>query len=284
MDEDKIRAIIKKELDDFKKKMDDSIDKATLERNDQLIEAVKTDQSDINLEILIRDYEGVRDYLDIVKGKSIDYSFVEDKRLKKQLTIDYVQMERYRLGLVNGTPDFIGFCKYAHLQIEGLVSYYIYIKTNNDIKRFSEIIRDKSLSYLNINGVDSLSLVNHYPKNQVTEVLLGISDMKKEQPIPDVAKYSYTRGNIKNIRNEYSHRSIQTAKKEYSKTFPSGKPPTKIMQKPYKDREEEEKRLLKTYNSLKFLSQEDYEEVRRSIKDLAYRIKDDLTPTEKPDS
>jgi|GEM_PF-5676023 len=253
MDKDEIKHIINEALTAFKKEIDESILKVTLERNTKLIEAVKSDHADINLEILIRDYLNIGDLGDI----SVNYSFIQNKRLKKQLTIDNLQMEKYRLGLVNGSPDFIGFCKYAHLQIEGLISYFIYTKVGGDFEEFK-----KQFPTVKLYSSTSFSKLSHSQKTNATNTALKIDGSKN---------FGSIRQNVLNVRNSYSHRSFQSAKDEYVENFNGGKYPSDLP-----NNEEEKKKILKEYYTLKFIANEDFTKIRDSIKDLATLIKTDL--------
>ena len=253
MDKDEIKQIMKEVLSDFKKELDESISKTTIKRNAQLIEAVKSDYSEINLETLIRDYLNVGDLGDV----SVNYSFIQNRRLKKQLTIDNLQMEKYRLGLVNGVPDIIGFCKYAHFQIEGLVSYYIYTKVSGDFEKFKNEFPDVKLY-----NTSSFSKLTHSQKTYATNNALKIEGSKN---------YGSVRQNVLNVRNLYSHRSYRSVVDEYLEKFPNGDYPQNLPQD-----STEKSKLLKSFYDLKFVSSENYTKIRNSIKDLATLVKSDL--------
>lgn len=257
MDKDEVKQIINEALYSFKEELETSILKATIERNTKLIEAVKSDHSDINLESLIRDYLNIGDLGDI----SVNYSFIQNRRLKKQLTIDNLQMEKYRLGLVNGAPDFIGFCKYAHFQIEGLVSYFIYKKVGGDFEEFK-----KQFPEVIIHNATLLSELSHSQKNYA----FGGCYFKycKENNLFNEYK---TRKEVENIRNQYSHRSFVSIKDEFSDNYSEIKSDSEIS-----GSEEEREKAKKEFETLKFITAEDFTKVRKSIQDIATYIKQDL--------
>ena len=57
-------------------------------------------------------------------ASNIDYSFVKDELLQKRLISDWREMLRFRCRVRYHKPDFYEFCRYANLQIEGLLNYY----------------------------------------------------------------------------------------------------------------------------------------------------------------
>ncbi|MFD2514211.1 hypothetical protein ACFSRY_10060 [Pontibacter locisalis] len=69
--------------------------------------------------------------INIPVNKLIDFSFIGEQfdRARKQLEIDNVQMWRARYGKNNedGCPDFEEFCRFAHYQLEEILSLYFYI-------------------------------------------------------------------------------------------------------------------------------------------------------------
>lgn len=67
---------------------------------------------------------------DIAVG--IDYSFVKDEGVRIRLEADWREMLRCRCGLRKHAPEFLEFCRYAHLQAEGIVNYYCYSKYSDD--------------------------------------------------------------------------------------------------------------------------------------------------------
>ena len=251
MEEDRIKKMLKEVLSDFKKDLDDSISKATIKRNDELIKSVRNDYREINIESLIKDYLSIGDLGDV----SINYSFITDKRLKKQLTIDNLQMEKSRLGINSGFPDFLQFCKYAHFQIEGLISFYMYIKVGNSVERFKK-------KYPSVR-LEASPFLTHSQKIFGFNLDFKI-DIKKDY-------HGSARYNISNVRNYDSHRSVQSIKDDYVEKFPEGEPPKDLDKTKIEDN-----RVYYQYYRYKFICEEKYNEARNSIKDLVALIKKDL--------
>ena len=84
--------------------------------------------------------------IDIIKSKmtdlwnpSIDYGFIDDAFLRKNLEDDCRRMAVARTGF-KGNPrkdDFADFCSFAHLQIEGCLSYYYNKVSNGDLASYN---------------------------------------------------------------------------------------------------------------------------------------------------
>ena len=76
------------------------------------------------------DTEAIRNHLEIRANVSMDFEFVKNERVKKQLIKDNLKMENSRLDIQikNDTERFYNFCVEAFYQIEELVNYYFGMK------------------------------------------------------------------------------------------------------------------------------------------------------------
>ena len=70
----------------------------------------------------------IEKYLSIDGFQVIDYSFIENERVRNQLICDNIEMSRHRLGKRTGKVDFEEFCRFATLQIEEMLNYFFYQK------------------------------------------------------------------------------------------------------------------------------------------------------------
>lgn len=127
----------------------------------------------------------------------IDYSFVEDDKIRAQLVSDNREMMRYRYGTRFHIVNFEEYCRYAHLQIEMLLNYY-YKKTDcklDDIKK--HIIRFNSTA--KITDAKSIESISYNAK------LWAFSEEHDVgKPTKKVINY------VREVRNRASHRIPQS--------------------------------------------------------------------------
>ena len=273
MEKEEIKKLLQETLKEFKADFNNSIKKATIERNELLIKSIKKDYRDVNIESLIKDYINFEYLTD--KDASINYSFITNRRLKKQLTIDNLQMEKARLGLINSSPDFLEFCKYAHFQLEGLVSFFTYRKTKGSLDNFKKVFPEIRVSP----ETTTLSRLPYNTKIKATNEYFKIYELK-------IHKLSGVRRNITKVRNFYLHRNIQQSirndffkiKEDYFKDFPGGKCPDHLNKEDEKDKKKIDEYYTRNdeYYTMKTIREEDYIDVRNAVKDIAKLIKDDL--------
>lgn len=76
----------------------------------------------------------IKDALEIRADISIDYSFVKDIFIQRQLVIDNLRMENVLLNLSMPEKErYENFCVNAFLQVENLLNYYYFEKFNKNI-------------------------------------------------------------------------------------------------------------------------------------------------------
>lgn len=71
----------------------------------------------------IEKYLALDYYIDNISTR-IDYSFVKDDLLRMKLLSDWREMLRCRCHVRKHKPDFLEFCRFAHMQVEGITNYY----------------------------------------------------------------------------------------------------------------------------------------------------------------
>ncbi len=128
----------------------------------------------------------------------IDYSFIDDEFVFQQLVSDNREMMRFRYGTRSHSIDFLEYCRYAHLQAEMLLNYF-YSYGNPSLEEIKARIKDNYFTNdLNLSKTNSIHAISFSYK---------LSAYAKEFALD---YYSVTKvlENVKNVRNEQSHRSI----------------------------------------------------------------------------
>lgn len=101
-----------------------------------------------DLRLIKDDTEQIRSHLEIRANVSIDYSFVKDERVKKQLIKDNLRMENIRLDITKDElTRFYEFCINAFYQIEELINYYLHLKFKNDNNGLYNFLIDNNNNY-----------------------------------------------------------------------------------------------------------------------------------------
>lgn len=84
-----------------------------------------------------KDIKKIKEIFEIRADISIDYSFVKDISVRRQLMIDNLRMENTLLNLSNSEKErYENFCVNAFLQVENILNYYYSEKFGNDIDAF----------------------------------------------------------------------------------------------------------------------------------------------------
>jgi hypothetical protein len=137
----------------------------------------------------------IQQYLCVDVENLIDYSDFEDPA-REQLFRDHLEMVRYKKGTPNHKICFSEFCKYAHLQSEEMINYFL-----NKISDFKiESIQD----FVNKNNP------NYNPSKKPT-VIHHISYTYKLTAFKNAHGFSKSTNDtlwfINDFRNEMSHRN-----------------------------------------------------------------------------
>lgn len=147
-----------------------------------------------------KDIQKIREILEIRADLSIDYSFVKDLAVRKQLQIDNLRMENVLLNLtLSEVERYENFCVAAFLQVENLLNYYYRVRHNNDM--------DKILADIEESTKDT-----KYPfKRMQNRVYKNVSEVDISKKISAFSYEFFAEGwtlhKLRNIRNEVFHRN-----------------------------------------------------------------------------
>lgn len=159
--------------------------------------------------VTIKELGSIDKYLEEGLIPIIDYSKINDRKVKFQLERDAVEMGKSRLSNFSGSISFEKFCKYAHFQSEELVNYYFYRTTGNNAEFVkNKIIQHTSISNDQIEKYKSISSLPYYMK---LWALSEIVNLKRN--------HNFTLSNISKVRNLEIHRNSNDVIDLHLKTF-----------------------------------------------------------------
>ena len=237
-------------------------------------------KSENNIELLnIKlDTNAIRSHLEIRANPSIDYEFIKEERVKKQLIADNKRMENVQLNLNLTEQDrFYNYCVAAFLQIEELINYFFglkysyidFLKLLNEKnpdrkyfqKRFSEVpISDKiflfeKLFYHKKTDANAPFIYHESIINSIREVrneeLHRCNIIEKDSELID-SQYNALMNKIKDFNKNRISRDI---------TYPKS---------------QEEKQIEKQRKLLKFIIEKNYNLVRDTLIELSSIIKTNI--------
>ena len=136
----------------------------------------------------------------------IDYDDIPDENVQIRLKADCFEMARHRLGRANHkhSPDFLEFCRYAHLQIEELVNYYFQKKYEDNLKEIKkDILKFNSMASGKIENADELCKIGILYKIWALNNKFGLG----RESINIMSQLCY-------LRNDLSHRSSLSQKED----------------------------------------------------------------------
>jgi hypothetical protein len=239
-------------------------------------------ESNIELLNIKLDTKSIRSHLEIRANPSIDYEFIEEERVKKQLIADNKRMENIRLN-PNFTEleRFYNFCLTAFFQIEELVNYYFGKKYNYE--SFLKLMAEKNpkRKYFQKN-------FSEVPIADKIYVFEGLFYFNKFLDNGARMQYESVINLIKDIRNEDLHRcniieqdngEIEQKYIELQKRIADFKINRESFDILYPKTEEEmeiEKLGKKQGRLIKFVKEKNYNLVRDTIIDLTHIIKNNI--------
>lgn len=153
---------------------------------------------------------------------SIDYSFIGISAVRDKLNSDFREMMRYRFGTRLHKVDFYEFCKYAHYQLEALVNEFLTSYSLKEDSENDEIDIEITKQFI----IDNWPTWKTYQPN-FTESTREIQQISYDTKISSIMNYlkidriniskapyilysfSDVVSNIRNIRNDISHRSAK---------------------------------------------------------------------------
>ena len=228
----------------------------------------------------IEKYLGLDYYVDSQQS-IIDYSFIMEPEVRAQLISDNREMMRFRYGTRYHSICFDEFCRYAHLQAEMLLNYF-FDQVNSNIKAIIDHIKKYNPTALFKDKVKSLGDISYNSKLWAFKAEFSM----------DYETYSIL-DNIRRIRNESSHRSLDKEEKsihDYKKLLVNMGMPLKSNGDVDFYKLEEGSQKMNVYNSmvknvdwykdykyLIWLHEESFEKVINAIEELQLVVKEKTT-------
>lgn len=137
----------------------------------------------------------IQEYLLIDIDNLIDYSSF-DEPSREQLFRDNLEMMRFQKGTPNHKVNFGEFCRYAHLQAEEMINYFLNKITNSKIEMVEMFMKQYSPNYNPSKRPTDIHHINY------THKLIAFKNAKKISKKTIDALWF-----INDIRNELSHRN-----------------------------------------------------------------------------
>ena len=161
-----------------------------------------------------QEIEKVKEALELRADFSIDYSFVKDIFVQRQLMIDNLRMENVLLNLsMSEMERYDNFCVNAFLQVENILNYYFCEKYNKDL---DSILTD----------IENITQYDKYPFKRIpNKTYLYVSEIPIASKIQafcneffpfDSTNTDYTTKNLhalRNMRNDIFHRAGEGGEK-----------------------------------------------------------------------
>jgi hypothetical protein len=198
----------------------------------------------------------IQDYLSIDINNLFDYSLFEEPA-REQLFRDNLEMMRFQKGTPNHKINFGEFCRYAHLQAEEMINYFLNKISDSKLDKVEMFIKQYVSSY---NPVKKPVEIHHI---YYTNKLLAFKNSK------NLAKKTVdTLFFINDYRNELSHRnsfSIQNEDRELAQFEKEGFLESNI------NISKLDRRQLEIFNKGKYIitkRKEDFNLIKNTIEDL----------------
>jgi hypothetical protein len=226
------------------------------------------------------DTELIRSHLEIRANVSIDYDFIKNDRVKKQLIRDNLKMENSRLDIQikSDTERFYNFCVEAFYQIEELVNYFFITKHPLD-----------AVAYLKTKNSQINAVESDFLKIEISKKLYVVESLFYYGQVDAngrTIRYESTINLIRDVRNEDSHRCniieqdneqlvqkyIDLLKKikDFNEANKNTNP------KVYYQKNNDDKLVEKQAKLINFIKDKNYNLVRDTVFELVNKIKSDL--------
>jgi hypothetical protein len=235
--------------------------------------ATIVEHSSEELKSIKSDTHHIRLAVNILGDCTIDYSWIANTRVQKQLIQDNMRMESSILSQeVNESQRFYSFCAFAFYQIEELINFYY----------FSKYTLDDFKTYL----ISNNSTLTEYQKKTITdaETLSKIESQKKLYAFENQFFYGQKKTDgspkyyesvidkIRKIRNEDVHRCSVI---EHDSDGILDKN-NSVKMKSYQELTEEDKEVKKKAKLILFLRERNFNLVRDTIKSIKEIVVHDL--------
>ena len=146
----------------------------------------------------------IEQYLSIDGFQVIDYSFIENERVRNQLICDNIEMSRHRLGKRTGKVDFEEYCRFATLQIEEMLNYFYAVRFNNNLNGIITFIQNNFPASFEVKG-GSLGSIPLWSKYEAFMVATGLKTTGKLHQVGNL---------LIKLRNDGSHRNTLADSKD----------------------------------------------------------------------
>lgn len=230
------------------------------------------------LDSIKNDTNTIRSHLDIRGDNSINFSFVQHKRVQNQLLKDNLRMENIRLDITikNENERFYLFCVNAFYQIEELINYYF--GTKYSFEEFLNLLREKNKNSNKVFNQKQLSEITISEKIYVFEAMFFYNritpDGKKIKYEPlitlirEVRNADAHRCNIIDEDTEHNYSNYQELLKKIT-VYNNANRALRI----YYNKTEEDKVIEKKGKLYNFIHNKDYDSVRAAIEEISAVIK-----------
>jgi hypothetical protein len=198
----------------------------------------------------------IQEYLSIDINNLIDYSGFEEPS-REQLFRDNLEMMRFQKGTPNHRINFGEFCRYAHLQAEEMINYFLNKISDSKIDKVEIFLKQYLTSY---NPSKKPTEIHHV---YYTNKLMAFKNARNLSK-----KTVDTLWFINDFRNELSHRnsfSIQNEEKELAQFEKEGFLQSNI------DFSKLDNRQREIFNKGKYIitkRKEDFNLIKNTIEDL----------------
>lgn len=173
-----------------------------------------------------QEIERIKEVLELRADTSIDYSFVKDIFVRRQLIIDNLRMENVLLNLsISDKNRYDNFCVNAFLQVENILNYYYCEKYDKDI---DSILAD----------IENATQYDKYPFRRtpgkkyyfVSEIAIATKIQAFcDLYLPISPNKDYTSSNLhrlRNLRNDIFHRAGENEESSRSTSYPEKNTPS----------------------------------------------------------
>ncbi len=153
--------------------------------------------------------EKIKAALEIRAGASIDYSFVNDDSVRKQLVADNLRMENAILNLSDSEKErYEKFCVNAFLQVENILNYYYCEKYDKDIANILTDIENATKNDQSIFNRTSFKIEYKYVSDISMYIKIQAFCNQFFPRIPGINDYTASNlHKLKNMRNNFFHRA-----------------------------------------------------------------------------
>jgi len=161
-----------------------------------------------NRQIDAFDYLSIKTDTDALK--LVDYRGITHDQTRRILVADGQQMWRYRLGTINNKIEFLEYCRFAQLQIELMINYYLWRKSKNNLDKALEYITKYNPTQQFVYKPGSISSIGFAIKWYTIRAAFNLSN-----------RAEFVISKLNDVRNVLSHRKVGMDKtnKEYYNSF-----------------------------------------------------------------